>query len=144
MDVYVSTGEGKPKQAEQRTTVFKRELQNAYNLKLQKARQFFAEANKRFPSLPFSLRAFEDQIGAKVGVKECVDHELMQEFPVLVEKEGEFVAHFKSTVCILPRGTIILAGALPSDVARFEASASHSIKDEGVKALVSKELWKKL
>jgi hypothetical protein len=77
LDVYVSTGEGKPKQAEQRTTVFKRELQNAYNLKLQKARQFFAEANKRFPSLPFSLRAFEDQIGAKVGVKECVDHELM-------------------------------------------------------------------
>jgi curved DNA binding protein len=60
IDVYVSTGEGKPKLAENRTTVYKRELQNNYNLKLQKSRQFFAEANKRFPSLPFSLRAFED------------------------------------------------------------------------------------
>lgn len=28
MDVYVSTGEGKPKQADMRTTVYKRELQN--------------------------------------------------------------------------------------------------------------------
>jgi ABC-type uncharacterized transport system ATPase subunit len=68
----------------------------------------------------------------------------MQEFPVLVEKDGEFVAHFKSTVCILPRGTIILAGALPVDVARFEATATHKIESEEVKALVSKELWKKL
>lgn len=77
LDVYVSTGEGKPKLAEHRTTVYKRQLQNMYNLKLQKSRQFFAESNKRFPSLPFSIRAFEDTIGAKVGVKECVDHELL-------------------------------------------------------------------
>lgn len=143
LDVYVSTGEGKPKLGEQRTTVYKRELQNMYNLKIGKARQFFAEANKRFPSLPFSLRAFEDQIGAKIGVRECVDHELMQEFPVLVEKEGEFVAHFKSTIAILPRSTAVLAGALPFDSARYEATATHSIKNEEVKTMITKDLWKK-
>ena len=114
-----------------------------YNLKISKSRAFFAEANRRFPSLPFSLRAFEDTIGAKVGVKECVDHELMQEFPVLVEKEGEFVAHFKSTIAILPRSTAVLAGALPYDFSKLEASAAHSIKNEEVKALITKDLWKK-
>ena len=34
LDIYVSTGEGKTKLAEHRTTVFKRELQNMYNLKI--------------------------------------------------------------------------------------------------------------
>jgi methionyl aminopeptidase len=114
-----------------------------YNLKIAKSRAFFAEANRRFPSLPFSLRAFEDTIGAKVGVKGCVDHELMQEFPVLVEKEGEFVAHFKSTIAILPRSTAVLAGALPYDLSKLEAAAAHSIKNEEVKALIAKDLWKK-
>lgn len=91
-------------------------------MKIQKSRQFFAEANKRFPSLPFCLRAFEDTIGAKVGVRECVDHELLQEFPVLVEKDGEFVAHFKSTVAVLPRSTNVLAGGLAIDEAKFHGA----------------------
>ena len=34
LDIYISSGEGKPKLAEQRTTVFKREIQNTYNLKI--------------------------------------------------------------------------------------------------------------
>ena len=105
LDIYVSTGEGKPKLGEQRTTVFKREIQNTYNLKIQKSRALFSEVSKRFPTLPFSLRAFEDQTGAKVGVRECIDHELIQAYPVLVEKEGEYVAHFKSTVIILAKST---------------------------------------
>jgi len=66
--------------------------------------------NKRFPTLPFSIRAFEDAVGAKVGVKECIDHDLMTGYPVLTEKAGEFVAQFKTTVAVLPRSTAILAG----------------------------------
>lgn len=140
LDVYVSTGEGKPKLAADRTTVYKRELQNTYNLKIQKSRQFFAEANKRFPSLPFSLRAFADKTGAKVGVKECIDHELVQEYPVLVEKEFECVAHFKSTVVVQPRSTVVIAGALPLDTSRFQ---STEVKNEEVAKLIKKDLWVK-
>jgi hypothetical protein len=58
LDIYISTGEGKPKESEFRTTVYKRELDAQYNLKLQKSRAFFIEVNKRFPTLPFSIRAF--------------------------------------------------------------------------------------
>ena len=60
LDVYVSTGEGVPKEGEQRTTVYKREIQVTYNLKTKSARSFFVEMNKRFPTLPFSIRSFED------------------------------------------------------------------------------------
>lgn len=92
LDIFVSTGEGKPKESEYRTTVFKRELDAQYNLKLKNARAFFTEVNKRFPTLPFAIRSFEDLKAAKVGVKECLDHDLLTAYPVLVEKPGEFVA----------------------------------------------------
>jgi curved DNA binding protein len=86
LDVYVSTGEGKPKEGDYRSTVFKRELDTQYSLKITKARQFFAEVNKKYPTLPFALRSFEDTTGAKVGVKECTSHGLLTAYPVLVEK----------------------------------------------------------
>jgi hypothetical protein len=32
------------------------------------------------------MRAFEDEITAKLGVKECVEHDLLNPYPVLLEK----------------------------------------------------------
>ena len=100
LQVMSSTGEGKPREGDFRTTVYKREVENQYNLKSKHARAFFSEMTKKYPTLPFSIRSFEDQIGAKVGVKECVSHDLLAPYPVLVEKAGEFTAHFKCTIAI--------------------------------------------
>ena len=83
LDIYVSTGEGKPKETEVRTTVYKRELEQVYNLKMKGSRSFFSEVCKRFPTLPFSLRAFEDQGSAKIGQRECTDHNLLVPYFVL-------------------------------------------------------------
>ena len=136
LDIIVTTGEGKPKESEFRTTVFKRELDSQYSLKIKSARAFFAEANKRFPTLPFALRAFEDQTGAKVGVKECLNHDLLCPYPVLFEKPGEIVAHFKATVAILQRSTQILCGEIPQVVLeRFESE--KKIENEELKALLA-------
>lgn len=141
LDIYISTGEGKPKESEFRTTVFKRELDTQYNLKLQKSRAFLTEVNKRFPTLPFAIRAFEDAVGAKVGVKECIDHDLMTGYPVLTEKAGELVAQFKTTIAVLPRSTAVLAGELAVPVARFETD--KKIADPELSALIAGDLWKK-
>ena len=91
--------------------------------------------------MPFSLRAFEDLTGAKIGVKECVQHELLLPYPVLIEKEGEFVAQFKSTVIVLPKSTQVIAGWLDFDESRYEAD--NPIKSEEVKQMLKKSLWKK-
>jgi curved DNA binding protein len=127
LDVYVSTGEGKPKEGDYRTTVYKRELDTQYNLKIKSARAFFTEVNKKYPTLPFAIRAFEDSTAAKIGVKECVAHDLLTPYPVLIEKAGEFVAQFKCTIAILPRSTVILAGDVPVAVERYESE--KQIKD---------------
>ena len=92
LDVYVSSGDGMGRQAEYRSTVFKRQLDVSYNLKSKHARAFYAIVNKKFPTLPFSIRGFEDTTGAKVGVKECLEHDLLMAYPVLTEKAGERVA----------------------------------------------------
>merc|ERR1712199_18352 len=79
-------------------------------LKTQKARQFITEVNRRFPALPFTLRAIEDPQVARVGVSEAKRHELLDEYPVLKEKDKEVVAQFKFTALLLPGGTKKITG----------------------------------
>lgn len=91
-DVIVSTGEGKPRESEFRTTVYKRALEKQYTLKTKHGRTFMHEIIEKFPALCFSLRSFEDEITAKLGVTECQKHDLLVSYPVLTEKQGELVA----------------------------------------------------
>jgi len=111
LDLVMSTGEGKPKDSDDdRTSVYKRAVENSYQLKITSSRTFFREVQKRFPSFPFTLRALEDEKKARVGVKECVTHELLVPYPVLLEKEGEFVAHLKATVLLTEKGILQVSG----------------------------------
>jgi curved DNA binding protein len=134
IDIVMSTGEGKGKETEMRHTVYKRAPDVNYMLKTQKARQFISEVNKRFPALPFTLRAIEDEQVARVGVSEAKRHELLEEYPVLKEKDKEIVAQFKFTVLLLPGGTKKITG-LPLNEA--EVASTLSIQDEEVKKLLA-------
>merc|ERR1712196_457208 len=106
----MSTGEGKGKETEIRNTVYKRAPETSFSLRTQKARQFISEVNRRFPALPFTMRAFEDEQVARIGVSEARRHELLEEYHVLQEKSKEFVAQFKFTVLLLPGGTKKVTG----------------------------------
>lgn len=134
MNILMSTGEGKGKDTDIRSTVFKRAVENSYMLKTQKARQFISEVNKRFPATLFSLRAIEDEQVARVGVSEAKRHELLDEYPVLREKEGEFVAQFKFTLLLLPGGTKKITGLALDD--KLVAS-SCTVQDEDLKKILA-------
>lgn len=108
---------------------------------MKSARAFFVEVNKRFPTLPFSLRAITDQTAAKVGVRECINHDMLVPYAVLTERPGEFVAQFKATVVVQPRSTAVIAGGAPLDTARY--SSEHSVQDAELVELLAKDLWKK-
>merc|ERR1712190_520530 len=129
IDVVMSTGEGKGREAELRSTVFKRAVETTYLLKTQKARQFISEVNRRFPALPFTLRAIEDEQVARVGASEARRHELLEEYPVLHEKLGEVVAQFKFTVLLLPGGTKKVTG-LPLGKLDKVLASSLSVQNE--------------
>lgn len=136
LDVLVSTGEGKPKEGEVRTTVYKKK-DLIYQLKMKTSRAFLSEAEKKFGLMPFTLRSFEDEKKARMGVIECVKHDLMEPYPVYFEKDSEFVAEFKFTVLLMPNNTMKITG-LPLDLELYQSE--NSITDEAIKNLLSLSL----
>uniref|UniRef100_A0A7S1GJQ7 Proliferation-associated protein 2G4 n=1 Tax=Cyclophora tenuis TaxID=216820 RepID=A0A7S1GJQ7_CYCTE len=110
VDVAMSTGDGRAKPGALRTTVFKRNVETNYRLKMKASRYVLSEVDKKFPTLPFTLRHFQDEKQAKMGIQECMTHGLVTPYPSLHEKTGEHVAHFKCTVLLLPSGTSRVTG----------------------------------
>merc|ERR1712083_369683 len=124
VDVIVSTGEGKGREEDARTTVFKKR-DIVYQLKLKASRVFFSEMDKRFALMPFTLRAFEDEKKARMGVVECVKHGLCDPYPVIFEREGEIVAQFKFTVLMMPSGPLRITGGPAFDPEMYKSQENR-------------------
>jgi len=135
LDLVMSTGEGKARETESRTTVFKRAVDKSYSLKTQKARQFISEVNHRFPTLPFTIRSFEDEQVGRIGVSEAKRHELLHEYPVLKERDGEYVAQFKFTLLMLPAGPKKITGLPFAQDAQIVSE--HKVEDEELKKILA-------
>ncbi|KAH9490552.1 Proliferation-associated protein 2G4 [Bulinus truncatus] len=139
IDILVSTGDGKGRELDTRTTVYKKK-DIIYQLKMKASRQFLSETDKKFLLMPFTLRAFEDEKKAKMGVVECVKHDLMQPFNVLYEREGEFVAQYKQTVILMPNGPLKITG-LPIEENLYKSE--YTVTNPDSVALLSTSISKK-
>ncbi len=118
LDICLSTGDGKRKEKNTRTTVYKREVNNKYGLKIQASRKFINEVNAKFPSMPFSLRSISDEMTAKMGVRECATHELVTPYNVVYSEQGTQMAHVKFTVLLCPSGNVKVTGlGMPPNLA---------------------------
>jgi len=135
IDIVFSTGEGKPKELDTKTTIYKRAVENKYILKSQLGRHFMSEVETKFPTLPFTLRALEDERAYKVGVPEAMRHDLLRPYHVYTEKPGEFVAQLKFTLLILPSGTKKITG-FPNPQANLIKSKIE-LKDEEIISLLA-------
>jgi len=141
LDIVMSTGTGKPSQAADRTTVYKRAADNNYQLKMKASRSVLAEVNNRFPYFPFSIRALEfDEAKVKFGIVECYKHGLVEAYPVLQEKDGEFIAHVKFTALLTGNGTSRITG-VPINMANVKSD--HQVVDEELKAILAQPIGKK-
>ncbi|VEN40744.1 unnamed protein product [Callosobruchus maculatus] len=132
MDVLISTGEGVGKETETRVSVYKK-TDETYQLKLKASRMFYTEVRSKYGNMPFNLRTFQDETKAKMGVVECVKNKLIEPFQVLYEKPGEFVAHFKFTVLLMPNGPHRITG-LPLDTDQFKSE--YSITDPELRTVL--------
>jgi len=139
MDVFVTTGSGKMKESNVSTTVHKRS-DETYLLKMKASRAFFSDVCNRFTLMPFTLRAFEDEKKAKMGLKECVTHELLHPYPVQHDADGKPVAQFKFTVLVVPNGNIRINGGL-FDPSLFKSE--HQIEDKEVLSLLAQSANRK-
>ncbi|ULT96538.1 hypothetical protein L5515_011940 [Caenorhabditis briggsae] len=137
IDILFSTGKGQPKDMDTRTTVYKKNESVSYQLKMKASRVFFSDVNKQHGPMPFSLRSFEEEVKAKMGVVECEKYGLLTPYPVLYEKEGDFVAQFKATVLVMPNGLLKIAG-LPFDSDVYQSE--RSVQDADLQTVLKSAL----
>ncbi|PAV71751.1 hypothetical protein WR25_04400 [Diploscapter pachys] len=137
IDILFSNGKGKAKDQNTRTTIFKKNDEVVYSLKMKASRIFFSECQKEHGSMPFTLRSFEDEVKAKMGVLECEKHGLLKPYQVLYENAGDLVAQFKSTVLVMPNGLLKITG-IPLDYSLLDTDAK--LKDPALIATLSTNL----
>lgn len=138
VDVIISTGEGRGKEQDVRVTVY-RKTDEVYHLKLKASKEFFIQVQRNYRDMPFTLRAFDDEKKARMGVLECVTHKLIDPYPVLWEKKSELVAQFKFTVLLLANGQLRITG-LPFDPEMYESD--NKIEDEALTTLLASNVKK--
>lgn len=61
IDIIMSTGAGKTKESEQRTTVYRKMPDAIYQLKMQASRKFYSAVSKMCDVMPFQLGAMGDE-----------------------------------------------------------------------------------
>jgi len=128
IDIVMSTGEGKTREINNRTTVFKRAIDRNYQLKLQAARTICSEISVKAPVFPFTMRCLDEK-KRRMGIVEMVKHDLLDSYPVLWEKEGEFIVQFKFTALILPNSTDRLNSfPLPHVTSQFSVDEEPDIQ----------------
>jgi curved DNA binding protein len=139
VDIVVSTGEGKTRVLDEKeTAVYKRALEEQYKLKMKASRALFSEVNKKFPTMPFALRAVDAE-QKRFGLVECINHGLLHPYPVLHEKTGELVAQFKATVLLMPNGSDRVTTAAPTQ----KLETDKKVEDEDILKLLATGLKSK-
>jgi len=124
LDIVMSTGEGRPRRSEERTTVYKKSNLRP-SLKVNSARLLKNEVDHSFPHFPFALTACNPKF-ARLGVLECERTGALEPFPVLSEKKGFVVAQTKFLVGVMPDGKpSVLTGLPVADVVKSEHSVSN-------------------
>lgn len=135
VDVCMSTGDGKPTEGHERCTVFKRDAAAKYRLTMKASRWLLNQAQSKFESMPFALRQLGDEKQAKLGSRECIEHKLLDSYPVLTEKPGDVAVHFKFTLLLTKGGTLRVTGQLP-DPASMASDKADKLPED-LKALLA-------
>ena len=144
IDIVVSTGDGKPRMKDEKeTTLYKRAMEVEYKLKLKASRAVLSAVTKASPAMPFTLRALTDAAEPdsdlakqlRLGLTECLNHGLLNPYPVLHEKPGDLTAQVKATVLLMPNGSdrVTVAPAQP-------VTTDKAVTDPELLALLSSSL----
>lgn len=112
IDILMSTGEGKlNKFADHETNIYKRNHLHKHLLKLKSSKAVLNMFGKEV--FPISTGAKGMDGRTKVGVRDCLEKNLIEPYQCVSDKEGEYIARIKFTVIVKDR-PILICGR-PSD-----------------------------
>jgi curved DNA binding protein len=139
IDILVSTGEGKTKRSELKTNVFKK-TKDTYLLKMKTSRAVLSEVQNKFNMMAFNIRSLDDEKKTRMGLVECITHQLVIPYDILCEKEGELVALYKFTIALTSSGSVLLTN--PPRVEHVKSE--FKITDAGTKAILETSIKAKV
>ena len=85
-------------------TIFRRNVNQVYSLKLKSARQTMSDLSARHSVFPFHQRALIDA-KQRLGFQECLQNQLFHGYPVFEGKRGDTIVQFKSTIVLQSSAT---------------------------------------
>ncbi|KAI8335072.1 peptidase M24, structural domain-containing protein [Chlamydoabsidia padenii] len=135
VDILISSGEGKVRPLNSRTTIYKK-TDTRYQLKMAASRAVLSEIQQKAGSFPFSLRDLDDERKARMGIIECAKHQTVLPYDIMYEREGAVVAQFLTTVLVTKNGNTLVTDPL------FDASvikSEKSVQDEDIVKLLATE-----
>jgi hypothetical protein len=139
----MTTGSSDNKHIVDVTTVFMKNPKVTNNqLKSKIARRVYSSISEKHPTFPFSINSFGPTavVEMKMGVRECVQKSLLVPYPMLLEKEGEVVAHLKYTVLMMASGVMKITD-VPLDLTKIKTE--KKIEDEEILKILSQSAGKK-
>ncbi|KAI7859508.1 DNA-binding protein [Circinella umbellata] len=136
VDILISSGEGKVRQLNARTTVYKK-TDSRYQLKMKTSRDVLHEIKNSAGHFPFSLRQLSDERKSRMGIVECAKHQCVIPYDVVYEREGAFVAQFMTTLLVTKNGNVM---ATDPKFNPAVIKSDKSIKDEEIVKLLATPL----
>lgn len=138
LDILISTSpEGKVKKSNYKTSLFKL-TGSSYALKMKSSHQVLGEFKEKCSGpFPYNIKNLGDIRKARMGLIECVNHQVMLSYDIMAEKEGEYVAQYFTTFAITKNGIVKFTSPT------FDAElykTDKEIKDEEISTLLSQPL----
>ncbi|GAA6037970.1 hypothetical protein JCM8097_009515 [Rhodosporidiobolus ruineniae] len=147
LNIIVTDGDRTPKAADvSRTTVFSKTTQT-YMLKMKTSRDTFNEISQKAGSFPFTLRIMDDEVRARMGVRECVQHQLVRGYDLTTtDKPESLSASVFITFAVTKTGATRLSLApsfYSADKVKADVKVSEALQAELARSLKPKAAKKK-
>lgn len=138
LDILISTSnDGKVKVSDYKTSLYKL-TGNSYALKLKTSHQALGEFRQKASGLfPMNIKNLDDVRKARMGLIECVNHQVLLSYDVMTEKEGEYVAQFFTTFGVTKNGIVKFTSPSFNPVMY---KTDKKIEDEGLTSLLAQPI----
>jgi len=115
VDILMSSGTGRLQNMNE-TYIYKRVHSIFESLKLKASRDVVSSFGKEL----FPVKIDPNNVRMKLGLKECIEKDLLTVYPTTCEKEGEFVARIKFTVIVKDKPILVCGKPADSELGKLE------------------------
>lgn len=115
VDIVMVSGEASRLYGVNKICVYKRNYENKTMLRMKSSK----DALSMFKGNKFPVCVNESDIRVKMGMKECVEKNLVTSYPVIAASEGEFVARIKFTVVVRDQPILICGRSGDAELAKI-------------------------